>query len=163
VTPTAVERTYEGVPYLARHAPARTVRLPRGWLLAVPDAAVVAKLREHGVHVERLVEPARLPVEAFSVTKLSASPTSDQGHFTSSIEGRYERKEVAFAAGAYWIPLAQPLGSLAAQLLEPESPDGLGTWNFFDRWVAFQWIPQPMEHPVYRLHEPAALVTEAVP
>jgi hypothetical protein len=31
---------------------------------------------------------------------------------------------------------AQPLGLLAMYLLEPESDDGLVTWNFFDAWLA---------------------------
>ncbi|HYV29292.1 MAG TPA: hypothetical protein VFA77_17285 [Candidatus Eisenbacteria bacterium] len=30
---------------------------------------------------------------------------------------------------------AQPLGILAAYLLEPESDDGLVTWNFFDAFL----------------------------
>lgn len=59
--------------------------------------------------------------------------------------------------------MAQPLANVAAHLLEPESPDGLVTWNFLDRYLAFQWIPQPMEAPVYRLHEAANLVTDSLP
>ncbi len=163
VTPTEVKRTYANVPYLARYAPKRTVRLPRGYLITVRDPAVVAKLREHGVAVQRLVSATTLPVEAFSVTKLSGSTSSDQGHYTSTVQGTYARKDVAFPEGTYHVSMAQPLANVAAQLLEPESPDGLVTWNYLDRYIAFQWIPQPMEYPVYRLHEKAGLVTESMP
>lgn len=159
VTPSEVTRSYTNVPYLARYAPTRSVRLPRGYLITVPDTAVVDKLREHGIGVEQLAAEASLTVEAFSVTKLTGSPFSDQGHYTSTVQGSYQQKQMRFPAGTHYVSLAQPLASLAAQLLEPESPDGLVTWNFFDRYIAFQWIPQPMEYPVYRLHEPVLLVT----
>jgi len=45
---------------------------------------------------------------------------------------------------------------------EPESDDGLVTWNFFDRYLAAQWGNQPQPYPVYRLLEMPYLVTETV-
>ena len=38
-------------------------------------------------------------------------------------------------AGTRIVRLAQPLGLLAAYLLEPESDDGLTDWNFMDPWL----------------------------
>jgi hypothetical protein len=162
IRPTDIKRTYKDVPYLAKYAPKRTVPLPRGYLIAVQDPAVIARIRDHGVIVERLVAPATLEVEAFSVSKLTGSPFSDQGHYLSTVEGSYATKEMTFPAGSYYVAMTQPLANVAAQLLEPESPDGLITWNVFDRYIAFQWIPQPMEYPVYKLHQPARLVTDTL-
>lgn len=162
VRPTATTRVYKDVPYLARYAPKRTVRLPRGYLITARDPTVVAKVREHGILVERLTAATSLRVEAFSVTQLKGSEYSDQGHYTSTVEGTYATKEVNFPAGTYFVSMAQPLANVAAHLLEPESPDGLVTWNFLDRYLAFQWIPQPVESPVYRLHEAANLVTDSL-
>jgi hypothetical protein len=34
--------------------------------------------------------------------------------------------------GSFIVPTAHPRGALAVYLLEPESDDGLTTWNFFD-------------------------------
>ncbi len=163
VHPTDVKRTYKDVPYLARYAPTKSVPLPRGYVIGVQDPAVIGKLREHGIVVQRLVAPATLNVEVFSVTKLTGSQSSDQGHYPTTVEGKYERKDKSVPAGSYFVSTAQPLGSLAAQLLEPESKDGLVVWNFFDRYLAFQWIPQPMEYPVYKLYDSARLVTDTVP
>jgi hypothetical protein len=158
VRPTDVARTYRDVPYLAKYAPTRTVRLPRGYLINVPDPAVIARIRDHGIVVERLVAPATVEVEAFSVSKLTGSPFSDQGHFTSTIEGTYLTKEVAFPRGAT-VRMAQPSANVAALR---RSSDGLVTWNFLDRYLAFQWIPQPMEFPVYKLHQSVNLVTDTI-
>lgn len=162
VQATDVARTYRDVPYLAKYAPTRTVRLPRGYLISPADPAIVGKIRDHGIVVERLVAPVTVEVEAFSVSKLTGSPFSDQGHFTTTVEGAYLTKEVAFPAGSYYVGMAQPLANVAAQLLEPESPDGLVTWNFLDRYLAFQWIPQPMESPVYKLHQVVHLATDTI-
>jgi hypothetical protein len=55
-----------------------------------------------------------------------------QGHHVTSVEGRFERREVDVPAGSLVVRTQQPLGRLVFYLLEPESDDGLTTWNFFD-------------------------------
>ena len=46
------------------------------------------------------------------------------GHWTT------ESREIP--AGTYIVRTNQPLGIVAVYLLEPQSDDGLVTWNFFD-------------------------------
>ena len=47
----------------------------------------------------------------------------------------YTTEKTTIAAGSHVVRLAQPLGLLAAYLLEPESDDGLTNWNFLDQWL----------------------------
>ena len=42
------------------------------------------------------------------------------------------RKRVQVPAGAVYVTTDQPLGMLAAYMLEPECEDGLVAWNFLD-------------------------------
>lgn len=160
--PTERTRTYSGVPYLAAYRPTRTVRYPRGYLLPNPDPAVVAKLRQHGLQVERLVEPARVAVEAFRITSITPAAALNQGHYTNVVKGEYLEATKEFPAGTVLVSLAQRLGPLAASLLEPEGDDGLLLWNFFDRALSIQWGGGPREHVVYRLHDAVNLPREAV-
>jgi murein tripeptide amidase MpaA len=162
VRPTERTRTYADVPYLARFGPARTVRYPRGYLVAVPDRAVLDNLLAHGIVVERLREPATLTVEAFTVREVATERRPNQGHWPTLIKGDYAPLERAFPAGTYYVPTAQTLGPLAAALLEPESGDGLVFWSFFDRHLAPQFGGPPPPFPVYKLHQPARLVTERI-
>jgi hypothetical protein len=67
-----------------------------------------------------------------------------------------------YPAGTVYVTLAQRLAPLAASLLEPESDDGLLVWNFFDRALSIQWGSGPREYPVYRVHDPAPLIRQAV-
>jgi len=163
VTPSETERIYRDVPYLAAYTAGDAVQLPRGYLITAPEPAVLDKLRQHGIMVERLVEPVRLPAEVFTVDSLTGADHSTQGHYTSTVEGRASFAEREFAAGTWFVPMAQPLANVAAYLLEPRSNDGLVFWNYFDLYLAFQWWPEPREYPVYKLHERVSLVTETVP
>jgi hypothetical protein len=60
------------------------------------------------------------------------------------------------------VPTAQPLGNLAACLLEAESDDGLVVWNFFDRYLVPQWSRELQTYPVYRLLTPVNLAKVAI-
>ena len=60
-------------------------------------------------------------------------------------------EERTFSAGDYWIPTRQPLGRLAAELLEPRGHDGLLAWGFLDAHLFPQWGRAKMVIPVYRV------------
>ncbi|MGH7553073.1 MAG: M14 family metallopeptidase [Longimicrobiales bacterium] len=115
-------------------APTRSVPMARAYVLAREDRMrpIVAKLRQHGITLEELAAPVRTEVELFTVDSVTKSPRAFQGHNEARVHGRYGRATIELAAGSIVIPLAQPLGRLAAYLLEPESDDGLVNWNFFD-------------------------------
>jgi len=162
VTRTDEERTFTGVPYYARYTAKRTVPYARGYLMQVRDEAVIENLLAHGIVVERLTEPARLDVQAFTVEEIEGSDRPNQGHYTSSVKGEYSTVEREFPEGTIFVRTAQPLGALASFLLEPESGDGLLFWNFFDRYLAPQWGYSPQVYPVYRLLEGAELATVAL-
>jgi len=155
------KRTYT-VPLLYDWVAKRSVRLPFGYLISVPDTRVLEVLIRHGILVEKLTEPATLPVESFQVIGLQAVERPYQGHYTNSVKGEYSVTEKTFPIGTYFIPMAQPLGTLAASLLEPESDDGLLVWNFFDRYLVAQWGREPQTYPVYKLLKPATLAKQTV-
>ena len=47
-----------------------------------------------------------------------------------SLQKDTERRHIE--VGGYFVPAAQPLALVAQELLEPQSDDGLATWNVFD-------------------------------
>jgi hypothetical protein len=93
---------------------------------------VERKLREHGILVGRRDAASRVAVEQFMIGDVRHAEPAFQGHHVTSVEGRFERREVDVPAGSLVVRTTQPLGRLAFYLLEPESDDGLTTWNFFD-------------------------------
>jgi hypothetical protein len=55
-----------------------------------------------------------------------------EGHRPSVVEGRWVPHAGETGAGWYVVRTAEPLGVLAAYLLEPASEDGVVTWNLLD-------------------------------
>ncbi len=143
------------IPYYADWEGKSGVRLPFYYIIDVPDRQVVDNLLKHGIVVERLREPVALEVEAFKPTEVKAAPRLFQGHWMDQVKGEYAPEKKEFPAGTYLVPTAQPLGNLAAYLLEPRSDDGLLVWNFFDRYLVPQWGRALQDYPVYKMMGPA--------
>ena len=150
------------IPYYCKFVPTRSVRFPFGYLITTPDPEIVKNLLQHGVLVERLTQPLKLPVESFQLTELESKAQVFQGHHLNSVKGEYTSEEKTFPKGTLFVPTGQRLGSLAAYLLEPESDDGLLVWNFFDLHLISQWGNRLQKVPVYRILTPVSLVKETV-
>ena len=55
-----------------------------------------------------------------------------QGHAEVRLEGRWSEQRLSAARGSWVISGRQAMALVAAILLEPQSDDGLTTWNFLD-------------------------------
>ncbi|ESQ87730.1 hypothetical protein ABAC460_18830 [Asticcacaulis sp. AC460] len=111
--------------------PAQSVILPRAWWVPASAPEVIARLKLHGIVLETLDAPRRLELDMVRITgpKLGAA---SEGHVPLSAEGFvHGRGSETFPAGSVRVPSDQPLGLLAAALLEPESAEGALAWNFF--------------------------------
>jgi hypothetical protein len=128
-TPTSMT-VYDGF------ASTATRRMPSAYIVPASSNTwheiVERKLREHGIVVERRDTESRVSVEQLLVTQVRHAAQLFQGHRTTSVTGRFERHEVNVPAGSIVVRTNQPLGRLVFYLLEPESNDGLTTWNFLD-------------------------------
>jgi len=154
--PTDRPKTYV-MPYHADFVPKRSVRLPCAYLIPGTSTEVAEKLRQHGLAVERLTEPVTLEAEAFRLKEIKGAERLYQGHRTNTVKGEYAIEKREFPKGTLLVRTAQPLGRLAAYLLEPESDDGLLVWNFFDRDIVSQWGRGAQTYPVYKLLTPQNL------
>jgi len=70
---------------------------------------------------------------------------------------------VEFKAGTFVVRTAQPLANIAAYLLEPQSNDGLVTWNFLDRYLLPQWGRGFNAYPVYKIVEAVKIEDTVLP
>jgi hypothetical protein len=93
---------------------------------------VLGALAVHGVIVEHMPVAQEHGVETFTVASIDRAAQPFQGHRTVSLDGTWARSRAMVAAGTPVVYTAQQLGVVAAILLEPQSADGLVTWNRFD-------------------------------
>jgi hypothetical protein len=150
------------VPYYIDYYPVRSVKMPYAYLITVNDPEVIVLLQRQGIMVEKLAEGIKTAAERFDISELHGSSRLIQGHYMNTLKGSYSLSEVDFPAGTIVVRMAQPLANLAAYLLEPESNDGLLTWNFLDRYLVPQWGRGFNTYPVCRVLKPVSLSTEPV-
>jgi zinc carboxypeptidase len=153
--------TYRTVwmPVFDRFVAARKEAIPPGYLIPPRLKEVVELLRRHAVIVEQLTGPWETPVQVFSVESLIVSPVFEN-HRTVQAEGRWNSAatDTTVEPGWYLVRTDQPLGTLAAYLLEPASEDGIVTWNLLERE-----LHPKTDYPLVRLRAPARVPAIAVP
>ena len=115
-----------------------TLPVPASWLILPGETGLIAHLLRHGIRVERLLEPVRLPVSAYESPD-SLEPAADRTFPAGSwlVRSDQERQRLLFtliepgsADGWYRSPLAElPLfrfdGAVPSLPLVVESADGL--------------------------------------
>lgn len=142
-----------------RFDPEYSVPVPAAYAIPPERDDIVRALRMHGVIVERTVAPVEAAVTAFTVDSISHAKRPFQGHNETTLHGRWLAPRTAtLVAGTYLVPTAQSLGAVAVYLLEPESDDGLVTWNTLDGV-----LHDGAEFPVVRVPAAPAVARRAVP
>lgn len=151
------------VPYIANYEPTKSVKFPFAYLVTLSDPLVVNLLQRHGIQVRKLNNPELLEVQSFQMTELTPEKRLNQGHYTHSAKGSWINKKMEFKAGTYIIRTAQPLANLAAYLLEPQTNDGVLTWNFLDRYLLPQWERGFNPYPIYKIINPVKIEDTVLP
>jgi hypothetical protein len=145
-----------------RFAATRSRRVPAEYLvLSSPGgvhAAIAARLTQHGVRIDELPAPVALKVERFVIDQVRRAEQSFQGHTETYVSGRFEEATVTAPSGSLVVRTDQRLGRLAFYLLEPESDDGLTTWNLMDAALA-----PGAAHPVLKMLPGQPLQTRPQP
>ena len=123
------------VPYRNRVEALLVVRAPLGGYVVPAGYAkeIGGKLSLHGISFEPVPEVIdTVRVEVFRATQATFSTVPFEGRMRASFEGRWTRESHNIAVGALFVPIAQPLARLVMALLEPQAPDSLAAWGFFN-------------------------------
>ncbi len=110
--------------------PVETVKLPKAWYVPVEQAEVIDRLRLHGIAFETIVKSRMLQVDRVRLVDPMVQKAQD-GRYPLKAGFTHEAVQETLPAGTIRVPADQPLGLLAAALLEPEAPDAFVAWGFF--------------------------------
>ncbi len=149
------KRDYE-VTFLGDYKPVTSVTLPEAYALPPEMSRLVERMQRHGVEISRLSgaketngstgQPAKVPGKAYQVKTISRSARPFQKHNMVKLEVAANLTDVQIPADSFIIRTRQPLGRLVSYMLEPETNEGLVTWNFLDRW-----LQEGQPYPIYRI------------
>jgi hypothetical protein len=120
------------VSYIGKCEATVSVGRPFAYLLPAGYAKVVENLQRHGILVEELSVDTELATEVYRIDNVSSAAQVFQKHNLVTLDVTQRQEKRTVKAGTMVVRCAQPLGTLAAFLLEPKSEDGLATWNFFE-------------------------------
>ncbi len=128
--------------------------LPLGYIIPAELTSIAQHLKAHGTIVTPLTENISATGEVFTIRKIIRTPSNFQGHHMLTIEGGFAPTTKKFKQGDFIIDLAQPLANLIFYMLEPQSDDGLVTWNFFDDYFEDNKNSDGIvEYPVFKYFE----------
>ena len=143
--------TYDNVTYFGEFKDTVQSTVPRGYIIPASMQNIVDLLKKQGAKVEVLDKDEKLSGEVFMVEKFDRATRKFEGHNMASAEGKFEAATRTVHKGDYKVDLAQPLTNLIFYLLEPQSDDGLVTWNFFDGYLDQNGVnTKAVEFPVFK-------------
>ncbi len=125
------------MPVFERFEPTLRAPMPERYVIPEKDTAAVRVLRDHGI-VVRVATNTLAGADlvgngfAFVIDSVVVAPRPFQGHREVRLTGKWRGETRKIEPGSFIVDMAQPLSLLAVYLLEPQSDDGLVTWNFFD-------------------------------
>jgi hypothetical protein len=123
--------------------------VPAEYYIPASATASIELLRKHGIQLRQTTAPVR-GVDQFAITSNTARQPNNsidtQQHALRTLDGKWEpAADVTVPAGAWIVPMNQPLARLAFYQLAPTSDDGLVTWNFLD-----DLLKDAKVYPIYR-------------
>ncbi len=152
-------KDYEGVALVQKFEPSAEVDRPYAYLIPPGQTAAIEALQRHGIQMSQLREDVDLPVHVTRIARVDRASQTFEGHQTVEVRVENAREETrSIEAGTVLVQTSQPLGTLGAYLLEPESADGLTTWNVFDNALAVG-----SDFPVVRLMAPLPFPVATAP
>ncbi|MDZ5646996.1 M14 family metallopeptidase [Nitrospirillum sp. BR 11828] len=119
------------MPVYGDHPSARVSR-PRAYWVPATKPEIIERLRLHGLALETLDQPRDVTVDSVRLVEPKLATEANEGHVMLDKAGyTHETRTVRYPKGSVRVPTDQPLGDLAAALLEAESSESFLAWGFF--------------------------------
>lgn len=120
------------IPFYNDVIPAKTIAPPVYYVVPAAWRDTLDVLRAHGIELKRLAADATLDVEGYRIDDLKFSPASFENRVPVSFKTTAVSMKKTVVAGSYIVPVVQLTANVIIQLLEPDAPDSLMTWGFFN-------------------------------
>lgn len=105
---------------------------PLAYIVPVQWQDVIDVIKVHGIETKTLVQAREFEVESYRFKDIRWPQGPFEGRHLPSfdVEPTVETRE--FPAGSIIVPMAQRLGKVVINLLEPKAPDSFVRWGFFN-------------------------------
>ncbi|MBN1348858.1 M14 family metallopeptidase [candidate division KSB1 bacterium] len=130
--------TYEKTPvdiptiYFNDVEPSVSVSIPRGYLIPQQWRETIDVLKIHGIKTFRLSERLVDEFECYRFSDATFQAAPYEGRHPVSFTTQPVIEKMIYEAGSVYVPLQQTRAKLIMHLLEPQAPDALIYWGFFN-------------------------------
>ncbi len=105
---------------------------PAGYIVPGQWNTVIDVLKAHGVQMKTLAAFTSLEVETYRFTNVSWPDEPFEGRHMPRFEVEPITQTSVFPPGSAVVPVAQTFARVILNLLEPQAPDSLARWGFFN-------------------------------
>ena len=105
---------------------------PLQYIVPTQWTSVIEVLHAHGIEFRSLAETTSIEVESYKLSNVQWPGEPFEGRHMPRFDNERVVEVREFPAGSIVVPLAQPLGKLILNLLEPQAPDSFARWGFFN-------------------------------
>lgn len=105
---------------------------PLYYIVPAQWSDVIELLEAHGLILQITNEALTIDVESYRFEEVTWAGGPFEGRLMPSFKATVVNERRTFPLGSAIIPLAQPTAKVAINLLEPEAPDSLVRWGFFN-------------------------------
>ncbi|HZH34075.1 MAG TPA: M14 family metallopeptidase, partial [Pyrinomonadaceae bacterium] len=121
------------VPFFNDAQVAESVAPPLAYIVPPQWKEVIERLELHGVRLERLPRSQTFEIETYRLTDQRWAPASFESRvLLTNFKAEKVAEKRDFPAGSVLVRLNQAAAKVAIHLLEPNAPDSLLRWGFFN-------------------------------
>ncbi|MGS0695158.1 M14 family metallopeptidase [Shewanella sp. 0m-4] len=125
-------KLYANLPVIGGTKADIKVNRPDAYYIPPQWQEVIERLSVHGIRMTTLSKPTELTLQQYQFAEPSFANNDYEGRQRVKATVSSQAIDAQLPAGTVRIDTKQPLGDLAILLLEPQSPDSLFQWGFFN-------------------------------
>jgi len=113
--------------------PDTSITPPAAYAIPAQWTQAIARLDAHGIAYRRLAAPLTVDADDYQLDNPAWAAKPFEGHLMlQSFAQSTVKRHVTLPAGSVIVPMDQRAANVAIELLEPQAPDSLLRWGFFD-------------------------------
>ena len=112
--------------------PDLTIDPPLAYIIPPQWTEAIDRVKLHGLTAERLTEPATIEVQSYRFKDVTFGSRPYEGRQTANFKSERFTELRDYPAGSIIVPLNQSGARVAIHLFEPDAPDSLVRWGFFN-------------------------------
>ncbi|CAN5735442.1 M14 family metallopeptidase [soil metagenome] len=110
----------------------KEVTRPACYIVPPQWKEVIAVLRTHGLRLQPTTEATTMDIESYRFSEVGWPVGPFEGRFMPKFKAELISERRVFPPGSVIVPLDNNLAKVTINLLEPEAPDSLVAWGFFN-------------------------------